>query len=483
MKKFCCTLPNCKRSFETKRGLYRHEILDPIHNRNKHYSGGKKRNSFRIPYERSWIAESKSYKKTLSGPKYIDADILSSMLVLETEEEQNSNNNNNNNDDDDDDDDDAGTTQHIANDQESLAYDESNIFQDDNKIVDDDENNIDDDEDEIDISETIKNVNPELLRQYNVEYIKYQYKLYSEVFGINAIESENLQHFKDTLTEFEIKRLSVLKIYLLAKSCNMSRNNGDDLLELIKELMKSSYPKSEIPNHLPYSWKSVNRAINQQTPYYTCEKWTIPFPEHWEMNKWNCNNAPLPEEVEIRIRDPIELIADQCVNPIIHFLWKDHVHIDYHKVTNSNNEDVYCDIMSSEWARKTLEDIRKIDPNGLLVPIILYADGVSIGMNGNANVTPVMLTLGWYSKDLFKQDHGKMVIGYIDKLTDISEEELIKHLMTVQKFSRTKSEANIRWFKKTVFFTFWGKVLDKINSAANSGILVKILGMKEPQAI
>ena len=93
MKKFCCTLPNCKRSFETKRGLYRHEILDPIHNRNKHYIGGKKRNSFRIPYERSWIAESKSYKKTLSGPKYIDADILSSMLVLETEEEQNSNSN------------------------------------------------------------------------------------------------------------------------------------------------------------------------------------------------------------------------------------------------------------------------------------------------------------------------------------------------------------------------------------------------------
>ena len=37
--------------------------------------------------------------------------------------------------------------------------------------------------------------------------------------------------------------------------------------------------------------------------------------------------------------------------------------------------------------------------------------------------------------------------------------------------------------RKLFFFTFWGKVLDKINSAANSGILVKMLGMKEPQAI
>jgi len=42
-----------------------------------------------------------------------------------------------------------------------------------------------------------------------------------------------------------------------------------------------------------------------------------------------------------------------------------------------------------------------------------------------------MMTLGWYSKELFKQDYGKMVIGYIDKLSNISIELLLKHLMTV----------------------------------------------------
>jgi len=73
------------------------------------------------------------------------------------------------------------------------------------------------------------------------------------------------------------------------------------------------------------------------------------------VNNWICKNAPLPEVLEIRIRYPMELIADQCVNPIIHFLWKEYVHINYHIKRNSNNEDVYCDIMSSEWARKTLE--------------------------------------------------------------------------------------------------------------------------------
>ena len=104
--------------------------------------------------------------------------------------------------------------------------------------------------------------------------------------------------------------------------------------------------------------------------------------------------------------------------------------------------------MSSEWARKTLQDIRKSDPNGLLLPISLYADGVTIGMNGKANLIPVMMTLGWYSNKLFNQNCGKMVIGYIDEFTDISEEELIKNFVEVRKFSRSKSEANYRWFKK-----------------------------------
>jgi len=30
MMQFCCTLPNYKRSFPTKRGLFQHETRDPI---------------------------------------------------------------------------------------------------------------------------------------------------------------------------------------------------------------------------------------------------------------------------------------------------------------------------------------------------------------------------------------------------------------------------------------------------------------------
>jgi hypothetical protein len=81
-------------------------------------------------------------------------------------------------------------------------------------------------------------------------------------------------------------------------------------------------------------------------------------------------NGLYPGNVVFRVRDPLELIADKCVSPIIHFLWKEYAHINCYLNTKNNNEKVVCDIMSSEWAHKTLEEIQKIDPNELLLPIL-----------------------------------------------------------------------------------------------------------------
>jgi len=61
-----------------------------------------------------------------------------------------------------------------------------------------------------------------------------------------------------------------------------------------------------------------------------------------------------------------------------------------------------------------------------------------------------MMTLGWQSRELFKQDIGKLIIGYIDKLSDISVQILIKHLMEVKGFRKTKCIENIAFFKKQI---------------------------------
>lgn len=275
LKKYKCTFPYCDRYFDSQKALLLHENKDARHNPNLTYSnkfiGGNKRHS--IPYESSKNVESNKVKKTLGGPQYVDVDILKSMLS--------------------------------PNNSTGSEFDDSYYgLGIDGDLDDEDEN----DETIIGITETLHNINiqqereieeiqhpshPDLVEKNILAYRHYQNKLYNQVFGVNALEANDIQQFKDLLTDFEPKRLNILKCYLFAKSCNLSRNNGDSLLHLIRTICPS--PILSIPD----SWSTVTRAINDQCKYYSCQKFTIAFPEHWEMDKWNSRNASCLEKVVI----------------------------------------------------------------------------------------------------------------------------------------------------------------------------------------
>jgi hypothetical protein len=220
LKKYKCTFPYCNRYFDTEKGLLYHEQRDYKHNPNQSFikfAGGNKRHS--IPYESSKIAESNREKKTLVGPQYVDVDILKSMVSANN-----------------------STGNEIDNNYYGLGNDE---------VDEDDEN----DDTIIGITETIHNINiqedlnieeiqhpnhPDLIEKNILAYRHYQTKLYNQVFGINAIEANDIQQFKDSLTDFEPRRLNILKCYLFAKSCNLSTNNGNDLLRLIRSICPTS---------------------------------------------------------------------------------------------------------------------------------------------------------------------------------------------------------------------------------------------------
>jgi len=57
-------------------------------------------------------------------------------------------------------------------------------------------------------------VNSELSqKKYNLEYLKYQHNLYSEISGLNTTDLENIQQFKENLEVFEVKRIAILNVY------------------------------------------------------------------------------------------------------------------------------------------------------------------------------------------------------------------------------------------------------------------------------
>ena len=89
MKKFCCTLPNCNRSYDTQRGLYYHKIRDPMHNRNISYTSrniiGNKRHSPIISNETDYNPEDNSRKKSITGPTSIDTAIMSNVMEADDE--------------------------------------------------------------------------------------------------------------------------------------------------------------------------------------------------------------------------------------------------------------------------------------------------------------------------------------------------------------------------------------------------------------
>ena len=203
-------------------------------------------------------------------------------------------------------------------------------------------------------------------------------------------------HRRDTA-----KTSRMMEIYTFAKDCNISIANGDRLLKLLND------------NKGYTSWKTFDRWILKQTDFYHCVKKNIKWPNHWQMNKWNHSNIQCPEEVEIRIRDIIQIVADQCVSPHIQFLWKEDIQIKTYRKQNKINENVFCDIMSSDWACEEQEEITKFDRDGLLLAMMHYYDGVSPDNLMKTSLSPVMGTLGFYGRKLLQNYCSKFPVGYI----------------------------------------------------------------------
>ena len=76
----------------------------------------------------------------------------------------------------------------------------------------------------------------------------------------------------------------------------------------------------------------------------------IPYPIEWQLEKLS---YPVPlEELVILVRDPIELISYQLVDPVLQFQWKEHIAYDAFVKTNDKNERVISDTITTPWAHK-----------------------------------------------------------------------------------------------------------------------------------
>jgi hypothetical protein len=214
--------------------------------------------------------------------------------------------------------------------------------------------------------------------------------------------------------------------------------------------------------------------MKQQIDSFPIYSIVVDYPVEWLLEK--SKYEPL-RKITIDYIDPMELVASFLIDPRLMIIHKSEIKFKYSNIKDNKNNTCFGDLFTSEFAKDNEEYINQTHPQnpGLLLPIILYWDGVNVADIGNVNVDTVMISLGNFSDKLMTNDVTKKVICYLPTLSSIESSTLLQHL---QDIGITKTEAKIQMmlFKRLIFSTFWNHVLNSINMCWNRGVELHIIG-------
>jgi len=262
-----------------------------------------------------------------------------------------------------------------------------------------------------------------------------QYKLHQEqlcdnLFGKEYLKCNNFCSIKQELQKYgrlssdEDKRN--LAIYRYVSDKGLSRQDGDELLKLLKTFE----PKYQVPK----SFKSIEvSARKEASALQDYHEIIIPWIQSWKMDK-----LPGYPPVKVYVRSLFHVISEMLVDPEIMYIWRAHIHMSYHRAVDKDGRQVYSDVMSSPWAEESVRMVHEKDSAGHLLPVILYTDGVQVSPHSRNKVTPVIVTLGIFSDDLLQKDISKRVITYMPNFKDKSKDCIAQHLVKTLNISKTK---------------------------------------------
>ena len=230
---------------------------------------------------------------------------------------------------------------------------------------------------------------------------------------------------------------------------NISLKSGD---VAIKRIMR--YNPLYLP---PESWRSTKLKVENLLSNFRLLSHEFLFPEEWGLP----NTIPL---VTIEVRDILDIVACILADPKLQNSGE--FKLNTYKATGKRGEKGACDhIMSSPWAIKSKVEIDRTDPEGILIPIILYEDGITVDSAGVRNVDSIVLTLGNYSKNARNRDISKFHLGFVPKIRKSSE---IKNLLQA-KFGKSKGLNTFKLFRQQIYRDIYRLVLSTVNQVSSQG--------------
>jgi len=266
---------------------------------------------------------------------------------------------------------------------------------------------------------------------YIKSFLLQQEKLCSSLFGKGFLQATDMKTlpiiFKEHLLQSNSpEKRRKIDLYTFIANKGLSREDGDDLLQLV-----NSYNPSL---RTPKSFKSLETSIKKEVAsLFEYAEIDIPWVESWKMDK-----LPGCPPVKIYVRSMFQIISYMLVDPELMIIWRNHVQVTYQKAVDRDGNRVYSNVMSSPWAEETEALVHARDPNGYILPLIFYTDGVQVSPHARNKITPVMITLGNFSDELLQKDISKRVVAYLPNFRGISKDNITQHLMKTLGINKTK---------------------------------------------
>lgn len=320
---------------------------------------------------------------------------------------------------------------------------------------------------------------------------------FESTFGLNCLKASSIEEFiamvqsnasnDDNAKEEKLGRMELLTA-VFAEDTGLSIKDGERLLNLLNQYGTecvqencgdSMVNEGNIKLPIKRKYETLYKITRKDVKENFMAEEVVPFPPSWKMDQMK---TPL-KAVVIRGLDPLTEIATKLSDPLLMFLWGDQFEFAFQEERDEDSgERVFSHFMSGEFMEH-VHEVMKCRPNipadAVVLPVIMYIDGVSLGKKQQQSIKNCLLSLGVYKPPLFRSPISKISIGYPVTFDNISKDLLEAHLLVVFNGQVGKVKEEMKEFSRVVYFKWLTNVIQTLEYSWRYGVKMHILGRGE----
>ena len=204
-------------------------------------------------------------------------------------------------------------------------------------------------------------------------YLSLQENLFKSSYCIDALRhSTDIYDFIIRLPKLNEKDAVYNKLLKFSNKTKLSIESSRELMDVIRAFKPTISVPSDIRVTKNFLMKKCDFMLNNLM------RKTVAWPTDWNISSYK-QLGGIPAAVNIIALDPYEVLAYKLCDPVLQFLYKDHIKYRYFSTELADGTKCWSHFMSSEYAKCTEEEVKSYNNEAILIPLIVYSDGVALG--------------------------------------------------------------------------------------------------------